>query len=106
MNDDCIFCKIVRKEIPSEFFFENENAVVFPDIKPKAPIHFLIVPKKHIDSVNDLEVKDKDLIGELVLIAKNVAQDLKLNGYKLKINVGREGGQEIDHLHLHLLSGN
>lgn len=102
---DCVFCKIINKELPSDMVYEDERFIVFKDIKPKAPIHFLIVPKKHIVSIEQLEPEDKELIGELFLIVKKIARDKELRGYKLQINVGREGGQLVDHLHLHLLSG-
>ena len=101
---DCLFCKIARKEIPVQLVYEDENAVAFYDIHPKAPLHLLIVSKKHIDSVSHLEQEDKALVGELLFIAKVIAQKYQLSGYKLQINVGRDGGQEIDHLHIHLLS--
>jgi histidine triad (HIT) family protein len=89
----------------SDIVYENDNIVAFKDIHPKAPFHILIVPKKHIESVIKLEDIDKELIGELILTAKKIAKDCNLKGYKLVINVGREGGQIIDHLHLHLLGG-
>jgi histidine triad (HIT) family protein len=102
--EDCIFCKIIKGEIPCTKFFENENIFAFLDIKPKAKVHILIVPKKHIESVKTLEEIDKNLIGEMVLVAQKIAKDKNLDGYKLILNVGREGGQEVDHLHLHLVS--
>ncbi|MCX6719595.1 MAG: histidine triad nucleotide-binding protein [Candidatus Staskawiczbacteria bacterium] len=102
---DCIFCKIIKGEIPSSKVFESENLVAFDDINPKAKVHVLIVPKKHIESVITLEQIDKELIGEMFLVAKEIANDKNLEGYKLVVNVGREGGQIVDHLHLHLLSG-
>ena len=79
--------------------------MAFKDIYPKAPFHILIVPKKHIPSINHLKIDDKILMGELILVAQEIARQNNLKGYKLLINVGREGGQVIDHLHLHLLSG-
>ncbi|MEK7658492.1 MAG: HIT domain-containing protein [Patescibacteria group bacterium] len=103
--EDCIFCKIARGEIDSAKLFENDKLVAFNDINPKALVHILIVPKKHIESVKHLEQADKELIGELFLTAQKLAKDKNLQGYKLVINVGREGGQLVDHLHLHLLSG-
>ncbi len=105
--ENCIFCKIINKEVPSEIVFENENTVVFKDVKPKAPVHFLVVPKKHTVSVNEVEEADKEILGELFLIAKKVAKENGINdsGYKLSINVGEGGGQEVPHLHLHLLGG-
>jgi histidine triad (HIT) family protein len=87
--------------------YEDDKFIVFKDINPKAPIHLLIVPKKHISSINHLEIKDKELIGELFLTAKKIAKEQRVfkKGYKLVFNVGRGGGQLIDHIHLHLLSG-
>ena len=103
--ENCLFCKITKKELPAETIYEDKNILVFKDIHPKAPVHFLVVPKKHIESINYLEPIDKELMGELLLVAKKIAQDKKLKGYKLVINTGREGGQLIDHLHIHLLGG-
>jgi histidine triad (HIT) family protein len=103
--ENCIFCKIAKGEIPSKKVFENENIFAFFDINPKAKIHILIVPKKHIESVKTLGETDKDLAGEIILTAAKIAKDKGLEGYKLVFNVGREGGQLVDHLHLHLLSG-
>ena len=103
--EDCIFCKIIKGEIPSTKVFENENIVAFDDINPKAKIHILVVPKKHIESIKHLEESDKELAGELLLLAvKDIANDKNMEGYKIIFNVGREGGQLVDHLHLHLLS--
>ena len=103
--EDCIFCKIVKGEIPSTKVFENDNLIAFNDINPKARVHILIVPKEHIESIKHLEHGHKDLVGEMFLTAQKIAKDKNLEGYKLVINVGREGGQVVDHLHLHLLSG-
>lgn len=102
--EDCIFCKIINGEIPASKVFENERLVAFNDINPKARVHILIVPKKHIESVKHLEEIDKELVGEMFLAAQKIAKDNNLEGYKLVVNVGREGGQLVDHLHLHLLS--
>ena len=104
MMEDCLFCKIAKKEAPSEMVYEDENFSAFKDLYPKAPFHILIVPKKHIHSVDHIEVEDKELMGELILVAQKIAKENTLKGYKLQINVGRVGGQEIDHLHLHLLA--
>lgn len=102
---DCIFCQIINKEMPAQTVYEDEKIVVFKDIHPKARIHFLIVPKEHISSLEN--VKDVSLLGQLIQIAKTVAKKFLLdkNGYKLIINVGEGGGQVVFHLHLHLLSG-
>lgn len=103
---DCIFCKIVQKQLPSDIVFENERMIVITDINPKAPHHYLIIPKVHIETVNDLTEADKDLISDMVLVAKDVAKQKGIEkGYKLVFNVGRPGGQVIFHLHLHLLGG-
>jgi len=99
---DCLFCNLK----PENYIYEDNNVFVIKDIHPVCEIHYLIIPKKHIESINHLEEKDKDLVGELMLTAKKIAKEKALDGYKLKINVGRKGGQIIDHLHIHLLSGN
>lgn len=101
---DCIFCKIVKGEIPSEKVFEDDDILAFNDINPKARVHVLIIPKSHIESVKQLEKKDGELVGKMFLAAKNIAEEKKLEGYKIAVNVGKEGGQLVGHLHLHLLS--
>jgi len=101
---DCLFCKIIKKELPSEIVYEDDKVLAFKDINPQAPVHFLIVPKKHIASVDHVEFQDKELMGDLILAAQKIAKEKKLSGYKLQINVGRSAGQIVDHLHLHLLS--
>jgi len=105
--NDCIFCKIIKKEIPADIFYENQDLIVFKDIAPKAPIHYLIVSKQHIKSINHLKEENKDLMGGMFLTAKKIADKLGLKdkGYKLTFNVGRGGGQIVDHLHLHILGG-
>ncbi|WP_028314890.1 histidine triad nucleotide-binding protein [Desulfatibacillum aliphaticivorans] len=107
MEQDCIFCKIVVKESPADIVYENDKLVVFKDINPEAPVHLLVVPKKHIRSVNDIEPEDQTLVGEMVAAAKLVAAQKGINesGYNLLFNVERGGGQIIFHLHLHLLGG-
>lgn len=102
---DCIFCKIVKKEIPSEGLFEDDRVRVFKDIHPKAPVHMLIVPKKHVDSVRTLTAEDADIAKDLIFAAQRAARELGLEGYRLVFNVGRTGGQIVDHIHLHLLGG-
>lgn len=104
---DCIFCKIANKEIPSKIVYEDEKFIAFKDINPIAPVHILVIPKKHIPSVNQLEFSDKEFAGELILIAKNIAQKqgLENNGYRLVLNVGKDAGQTVEHIHLHLLGG-
>jgi len=104
---DCIFCKIINKEIPADIVYEDEEGIAFRDIEPKARVHFLIVPKKHVLSADRLEACDKELIGSLVLVAQRIAkeQGVSETGYRLIFNVGRDAGQTVDHLHLHLLGG-
>lgn len=103
--EDCIFCKIVKKEVLADIIYEDDWVVALKDIHPKAPIHILVMPKKHIVSLNEIEDKDKELLGGLLLAVKKIAKQLDIRGYKIISNVGREGGQSIDHLHMHILSG-
>jgi histidine triad (HIT) family protein len=102
---DCLFCKIIKKELPADFVYEDEDIAVFADKKPSAPIHYLAVPKEHIQSISHLQTNHQAVISKIIFAAKSVAENLGLKGYKLVFNVGREGGQIIDHLHLHLLGG-
>ena len=104
-NENCIFCKIINKEIPAEILFEDEDLIVLQDIKPSAPVHHLIIPKEHIRSIMDLEEKDREIISKMFFTVRDDAKRAGLKGYKTVFNVGREGGQIIDHLHLHLLGG-
>lgn len=101
----CVFCKIIKKEIPSEVIYEDKNLIVIKDIYPKADFHFLLIPKKHIRSIKEIKEKDKKLIFQLIYTAKKIAERKNFSGYKLVFNVGKKGGQMINHLHLHLLSG-
>ncbi|MDY0375849.1 MAG: histidine triad nucleotide-binding protein [Desulfobacterium sp.] len=107
MPDNCLFCKIVSRKIPSQFLYEDDAIVVFRDINPEAPVHLLIVPKQHIRSVNDLTVDDQAIVGKLFMVAKQMAseQGISKSGYRLLLNVERGGGQAIFHLHLHLIGG-
>lgn len=107
MPDDCLFCKIAAGQTDTEFLFENENLVVFQDIKPHAPVHTLIVPKRHIRSINEVTQADYPLLGEMIGVARDMAakQGIGRSGYKLLYNVESGGGQVIFHLHLHLLGG-
>jgi histidine triad (HIT) family protein len=103
----CIFCQIIKKEIKSEFIFENENMVVFKDINPKAPMHLLLVPKKHLGSLNALSEGDKAIMGDIIYQAKILAETFGLDktGYRLLTNTGSDSGQEVMHIHFHLLGG-
>ncbi len=104
---ECIFCQIAQHKIPAKIRYEDENIIAFDDINPKAKIHILIVPKKHISSVNEASQKDEKLLGKLILVAQKIAKKVGIenSGYKLIINTGKHGGQIIPHLHLHLLGG-
>jgi len=107
MKRKCIFCKIYNNEIPAKVVYKDKKFIAFYDIKPLAPVHILVVPKKHIDSLNELKNKEKGLIGELFLVIKKIVKKMNLinKGYKVVINVGKGGGQIIYHLHFHLLGG-
>lgn len=101
MSEDCIFCKIINGDFNTEFVYENEYVVVFKDINPKAPIHLLVVPKTHVASLNELE--DKILMAELLMAVKETTKKIGLKSYKTLINTGKEAGQEVFHLHIHIL---
>ncbi len=102
---DCLFCRVVKKEIPSKTAYEDETVFAFHDINPQAPTHILVVPKKHIGGVAELDKGDENLAGRLILQAKQIADSLKLKSYRLVFNEGAEAGQSVSHIHLHLLSG-
>lgn len=103
---DCLFCNIVKGQIPSEKVYEDNDVYAFKDVNPEAPVHILIIPKRHIKSVDELEETDKELVGRIFLVAKKLAKENKLeNGYRLVSNIGEEGGQSVKHLHFHLLGG-
>ncbi len=102
----CIFCHIIEHRLPAEILYEDKEIAVFKDVNPAAPVHLLIVPKMHIDSLNALKEKDADLIRKMVLVAKVIAEKQGIqSGYRLMINNGREAGQVVYHLHMHLLGG-
>ena len=103
----CVFCKIAKKEIPADVIYEDTEILAFKDDSPVAPVHILVIPKKHIETVNDLTEDDIDLVGRLILIAKKIAKEQGIadEGYKLLFRVGKYGGQEVPHIHLHLIGG-
>ena len=103
----CIFCQIASHQSSAKIIYEDNAVMAFHDIDPKAPTHLLVIPRKHITSVDDLTDEDGQLAGKMLLIAKQVASELNLDksGYRLVINTGREGGQAVNHLHMHLLGG-
>jgi len=102
--EDCLFCKIIRKEVPATTVYEDEEILCFNDISPQAPVHVLIIPKKHLNSLNDAETEDKTMLGHLLYKAGEIAAMLGLeNGYRLVNNCGADGMQSVQHLHFHLL---
>jgi len=107
--NECIFCKIINKKLPAEIIYENKDVLAFPDINGLAPVHILIIPKRHIESINDLASVDdgKNLAGELIMIAQKIAKKkgINENGYKLLFRVNKHGQQEVPHVHLHLIGG-
>ncbi len=104
---DCLFCKIINKEIPSQIVYEDDDILAFNDIAPKAPVHILIIPKKHIDSHAQLMEEDTELLGKIHMVIKKLAVEkgISESGYRVVINCGEDGGQEVKHLHFHLLGG-
>lgn len=104
--DDCLFCRIACGEIPSAKVYEDDEVLAFRDIHPKAPVHFLIIPKKHIQSLAQIEPEDAPLLGKMLALTRRLAeQEGAKNGYRVVINTGRDGGQEVNHLHIHVLGG-
>ena len=104
---DCIFCKIANKEIPSDIVFENDKVIAFRDINPVAPVHILVIPKEHIESVQALEGEDYNLVPEIFKAIKEIAvkEGIDKSGYRVISNSGKDGGQEVFHLHFHILGG-
>ncbi|MFA5072830.1 MAG: histidine triad nucleotide-binding protein [Nitrospirota bacterium] len=106
-TDSCIFCKIIQKKIPSQVVYEDDVSFAFQDLHPQAPVHILIVPKKHIQDIHAVTLQDRELIGHLFFVAKTIAsqKNLDAQGYRMVINNGEGAGQSVFHVHLHLLSG-
>ena len=104
---DCLFCKFIRKEIPTRVVFEDESCLAFEDINPKAPVHVLVIPKKHLASFNVMTPEDETVIGHLAFVAHHIAQAKQIDqsGYRAVINTGPDAGQSVFHVHLHLLGG-
>jgi histidine triad (HIT) family protein len=107
MNADCIFCKIIKGDIPTDIVYQDDQVTAFRDINPAAPTHILIVPTKHIASTNNLTRGDEALVGHLFTVARRLAEeeDIHESGYRLIINTGPDAGQAVFHIHLHLLGG-
>ena len=103
----CLFCKIAAGEIPAQTVFENDRVMAFRDINPAAPTHILVIPKKHIATMNDATADDVLLLGEMMLVARDIAnqEEVDEDGFRLTLNTNRHGGQSVYHIHLHLLAG-
>lgn len=103
---DCIFCRIIQREIPAKIVFEDDTALAFEDIRPEAPVHLLVIPKRHIASLSEVTSADQDLVGHLFAIAAKLARERNLEGgYRTVMNNGAGAGQTVFHLHVHLLGG-
>ena len=101
---DCIFCKIVKGEIPCKKVYEDEDVLAFHDINPSAPIHFLLIPKKHLVSLAEVQPEDTPLLGKMLALVPQLAKEQGCqNGFRVVINTGRDGGQEVGHLHIHVM---
>ncbi len=100
---DCIFCKIINGDFNTEFVYQDENAVVFKDINPQADTHLLVVPRLHVESLNELD--NEILLGKLMMVIKKVTKQLGIKSYRTVINTGKDAGQEVFHLHIHILAG-
>ncbi len=107
LDANCIFCKIIEKKIPSKILYEDRFVTAFEDVNPQAPVHFLVVPKKHISDIHSMTEAEKDLVGHLFLTARKVIDEKKQDskGYRMVINNGAGAGQTVFHIHLHVLSG-
>ena len=105
--EDCLFCKIIKGEIPSNKVYEDEEILAFKDINPVAPIHILVIPKKHIGSLAHMEKEDEIIVGKIYGVINKIAEEqgFKENGYRVIVNCGKDAGQEVMHLHFHVLAG-
>ena len=106
-NKNCLFCKIINKEIEANIVYEDKDVLAFKDIHPQAPVHILIIPKQHIEKISDLDEQKKNIVSNLILTANSLARDNKIDkqGYRLVFNCGADAGQLVFHIHLHLLGG-
>ena len=107
MSEDCLFCKIVNKDIPADIVYEDDQVIAITDINPQAPVHLLVMPKRHVGTLNDMSTDDQMLCGYLPLTAQKLASERGIDesGYRLVMNCNAEGGQTVFHVHLHLLGG-
>jgi len=104
---DCIFCKIVKGEIPSQKVYEDDSIIAFDDVNPQAPVHVLIIPKRHIDKISSVSLEDESLLGRMMLKAKSIAEDkgIDKSGYRIVVNCEKDAGQLVFHVHMHILGG-
>lgn len=107
MAQDCLFCKVANNEIPTDLVYEDDTVLAFTDINPQAPLHMLIIPRKHISTINDATTQDQELLGHMLLTAAKIAKENKVDesGYRLIVNCNEQGGQTVFHIHLHILAG-
>ena len=105
--EDCIFCKIIRREVPSKIVYEDDDIIAFWDIQPITPVHILVIPKKHITSLVDLKPEDEKVIGKIYTVINEIAKEQGIleKGYRVIVNCGEDGGQVVKHIHFHLLGG-
>ena len=104
---NCLFCRIIKGEVPANIIYQDEDIIAFDDIHPKTPVHKLIIPRKHIATINDLSIEDMGLMGKMTIVAQKLARDLNIaeSGYRISINCNKDGGQMVYHLHMHLMGG-
>ena len=105
MSDNCLFCKIIREEIPADILYQDDDILAFLDISPQAPVHFLVIPKKHITGPADLAPEDEQLIGKIMRKGSEIAQKEGIDHYRVIFNNGEQAGQTVFHLHMHILGG-
>lgn len=106
-EQDCLFCKILAGDIPADVIYESDSAIAFRDVNPKAPVHVLIIPRKHIATINDLDSSDEAMVGSMIMAAKEIAYDEGLadDGYRVVMNCNQAAGQSVFHIHMHMLGG-
>jgi len=103
----CVFCKIIKKEIPSRIVFEDKESLAFEDMRPQAPVHILVIPKDHIEKISDINEDNAKIVGKLLVVANSLAKERNIqeSGYRVVLNCNKDAGQEVSHVHMHLLGG-